>query len=88
MGLNAEGHCGGLVWAWFSGFYASPLVTSQNWIRLKTKFQNQGPFFITGIYGPPHLKDKYKLWQFIMDIGCQIDSPWLIIGDFYQVLRD
>jgi hypothetical protein len=41
---------------------------------------------LTGIYGEPRWEDKYKTWDKIRDLKANHDLPWLIFGDFNEIL--
>ena len=41
--------------------------------------------YITGVYGPPQLKDRHIIWRFLTEISSNMQNPWLILGDFNQV---
>ena len=79
VGLDSVEHSGGLVWAWKSGFQVQVLQLCQNWIHIKVKNFNQA--------GPPKLQDRCNFWQFIMKESQNVKVPWLLLGDFSQVLR-
>lgn len=39
-----------------------------------------------GIYGPLKLSGRHLLWEYIISTCCETNDPWVLIGDFNQVL--
>ena len=46
---------------------------------------------MTIVYGPPAIGDRHKLWDFKDQVHESLigsgDMPWMLIGDFNQVLN-
>jgi hypothetical protein len=40
----------------------------------------------TGIYGEPRWEDKYKTWDRIRELKNNSSLPWIILGDFNEIL--
>ena len=43
--------------------------------------------FCSAIYGSPQLVNREKLWSYLIYICKDILSPWVMIGDFNEVLH-
>ena len=43
---------------------------------------------LIGVYRPPLVADRHKLWQFIEETSKQIQVPWLLVEDFNQVISE
>ncbi|KAI5655569.1 hypothetical protein M9H77_32756 [Catharanthus roseus] len=43
-------------------------------------------WILTVVFASPHLKYRTESWDYISKIGAYIAVPWLLIGDFNQVL--
>jgi hypothetical protein len=41
---------------------------------------------VTGIYGEPRWQDKFKTWEKIRELNQNNTLPWIIIGDFNEIL--
>ena len=87
MGLDVEGHRGGLVLAWKRGLTVNLVQLTQNWIHTQITRVNGFTFFLTGVYGPSNFRDWSNLWNFIIECGFTVQEPWLLIEDFNQVIR-
>ena len=87
IGLSAEGHKGRFLCAWNPGIHVQPLCLHQHWIHLAISFGSQELVYIIGIYGPPKPHDRDQLWEFLVTMSRSISKPWLLLGDFNQILR-
>jgi hypothetical protein len=38
------------------------------------------------LYGEPKWEDKYKMWDKLRKPNGNIDIPWIVIGDFKEIL--
>ena len=41
---------------------------------------------LTGFYGWPEVKDRYKSWTLLSHICSYVDGAWMCIGDFNEML--
>ena len=41
---------------------------------------------LTSIYGEPRWADKYKTWDKMRELKGNCDLPWMIVGDFNEIL--
>lgn len=44
--------------------------------------RNAKPFYCSFVYGANDKKERQTLFQYIQNVSCNIDKPWLIGGDF------
>lgn len=42
--------------------------------------------YVNFIQGPPYPQEKSCFWRMLSDIGEDIQGPWLVIGDFNEIL--
>ena len=56
VGLDAEGHKGGIVMAWSTGFQIQVLSISPNWVHLKVESPFFATSFIPAVYRPHNSK--------------------------------
>jgi hypothetical protein len=48
--------------------------------------EEEGGWRFTGIYGEPDWNQKARTWEAIRSIKQDLASPWLIMGDFNEIL--
>lgn len=86
VGVDSEGRSGGLCLAWSSLLSVDVLSMSKHWIHSRCVDQDNHVFYITCVYGPPKIKERHELWTFLKTIAQTVDLPWIVGGDFNQVL--
>lgn len=47
----------------------------------------QDKFALTVIYAPNELVERYLLWDKLVALKSQVSGPWLLVGDFNNVLH-
>lgn len=50
--------------------------------------ENDSRWRLTGIYGWPESNQKHQTWDLIRSLGSDNNIPWLLGGDFNEVLRE
>lgn len=80
-----EGLSGGLALSWKDTVQIEILFSSANVIDTKIEF-NGKTFFVSYIYGAPNREDRPKFWESLSEIGAQRSAPWLLTGDFNDLL--
>lgn len=88
MGMDVSGHKGGLFFAWAADITYNVLQVSENWIHVSCYDSDGINFWITCVYGMPNVSVRHILWDFIKWIGAGCNVPWLLIGDFNQILNN
>ncbi|KAF7814696.1 ribonuclease H [Senna tora] len=66
------------IW-WLLGFYW--------WIHAHITLPNQQQFLFIGVYGPSVLNERNSLWDFLNNVRPG-NSPWIVIGDFNQIINN
>ncbi|KAG2301147.1 hypothetical protein Bca52824_029798 [Brassica carinata] len=61
------------------------LFSPANVIDTKIEFNNKS-FYVSYIYGAPNREDRPRFWETMSDIGNGRTSPWLLMGDFNDLL--
>lgn len=86
--VEAMGFVGGLWLLW-----DSVIVTIQN-IFMNTQMitvfvkENVMPTWIlTVVYPSPRATNQEELWEYLEQLGCVVDVPWVVVGDVNQVLN-
>lgn len=81
------GLSGGLCLLWKDGIEVSVLESSSNLID--TRVTHKGvTSFISFIYGAPAMENRATFWAKLSEVGRDRDSPWLIFGDFNDILNN
>ncbi|CAG7880359.1 unnamed protein product, partial [Brassica rapa] len=81
------GLSGGLCLLWKDGVDISILESSPNLIDTKVEFKGVSTF-ISFIYGAPAMENRAAFWAKLTEVGRNRDSPWLITGDFNDILNN
>uniref|UniRef100_A0A803QI18 DUF4283 domain-containing protein n=1 Tax=Cannabis sativa TaxID=3483 RepID=A0A803QI18_CANSA len=50
-------------------------------------FQQVGKFFVSLVYAFNDVKKREELWDELEEVAHKIDEPWLIMGDFNEILK-
>lgn len=85
--LKSTGRSGGLGVFWNDDFRVSLICFSQYHIDLKVKPRDEEEWRLTSIYGEAKRSERKKTWDLLKYIRCENDLPWLVIGDFNEVLH-
>ncbi|KAF7804493.1 putative LRR receptor-like serine/threonine-protein kinase [Senna tora] len=86
-GTDVLGRSGGMIAAWNDTTNISVIDVSQHWIHLKGKDLKGMEFLISFVYGPPQAYNRGILWNNLLSFGSSITYPWLIMGDFNQLIH-
>lgn len=85
--VEAMGFVGGLWLLW-----DSVIVTIEN-IFMNTQMitvfvkENVMPtWMLTVVYPSPRATSQEELWEYLEQLGCVVDVPWVVVGDVNQVL--
>ncbi|CAN7119404.1 unnamed protein product, partial [Brassica rapa subsp. narinosa] len=76
---------GGLALIWTDNIKVEILESSENIIDTKVAFKGSSSF-ISFIYGAPSVENRAAVWAEISRIGTNRDLPWLLTGDFNEIL--
>lgn len=80
-----EGLSGGLALSWKDTVQLEVLYSSANVIDTKIVC-NKKTFHVSYIYGAPNREDRPRFWETMSDIGARRITPWLLTGDFNDLL--
>ncbi|GKV14797.1 hypothetical protein SLEP1_g25615 [Rubroshorea leprosula] len=89
--VNSNGLAGGLWLLWDDAAVVVDIVSySDQAIHAIIKVCNNPSFpidwFLSGIYGRPQIATRTLLWNELSTIAENISMPWMMIGDFNDVL--
>lgn len=45
-------------------------------------------FYLTCVYGDPVKERRHAVWERLSDMGASRDSPWMLVGDFNELLSN
>ncbi|KAF7841821.1 reverse transcriptase [Senna tora] len=85
-GTSVEGKKGGTILAWKGSVQCQVLDISPHWIHAFVVDGAGIEFNLTCVYGPPHLSARPPFWQKLTSFSQETQLPWLLLGDFNQVL--
>lgn len=72
---------------WKKNMNVSVADLSMYFCHLKVNATNAFPlYYITFIYGPPEQCNRHLLWTWIKNNAQHMHHPWLLMGDFNQIL--
>lgn len=57
-------------------------------INVLVRFGNQKPWLLPAIYASSNATNREWLWLYLKDLGKVVDYPWMLIGDFNQILNE
>jgi len=85
--VDCRGRAGGLALLWEKTTQVTLLSYSMHHIDVHmTELGSLSPWRFTGIYGWPETSHKAKTCDLIRDLSRQCELPWLLGGDFNEVL--
>jgi hypothetical protein len=82
----SSNRCGGVMLLWRRGIDIHLIFSLPNYIDVSIQESVDKVWRLTGIYGEPHWEDKYKTWNGIRHLHAQSSLPWVLIGDFNEIL--
>lgn len=84
--VEAHGFAGG-IWVWCSTNTMQLDVPSlhDQASHLKVSHCN-GVWCLTAIYGHPSEATMCSFWDFLLLTASQVNVPWLVMGDFNEIL--
>ncbi|KAF7802526.1 reverse transcriptase [Senna tora] len=85
VSIDPVGRSGGLCLLWKQPLSFDLINISHNWIHGYLSGPNNSKILFIVVYGPPNLHNRNKLWDFLHSQSNN-SIPWLLIGDFNQVL--
>lgn len=78
---------GGLALLWKDTSEISIHNSFPNFIDTEVKYKGVSSS-ITFIYGPPQKEHRTEFWSQISELGLARNSPWLLTGDFNDILEN
>jgi hypothetical protein len=82
----SDGRSGGLVFLWNKEITVTSKKVEQNFIDIRINENGESGWRLTGSYGEPSSDKKYLSWEYIRSLHDDIDLPWILMGDFNEIL--
>ncbi|KAK9943536.1 hypothetical protein M0R45_009141 [Rubus argutus] len=84
----SDGRSGGLGLFWKEGITLRIRSSSHRFIDAELKGDLGDPIWrLTGFYGHPTTNLRYLSWQAIKELSDEDSLPWVIVGDFNEILH-
>nr|POE62199.1 hypothetical protein CFP56_39527 [Quercus suber] len=86
-GIRCDGKSGGLALLWKEGVDARFKSCSNVHIDVVVReFSSSPPWRAMGSYGQPKSEKMYILWQLLEALQDQCEMPWIVFGDFNEIV--
>ncbi|XP_074304103.1 uncharacterized protein LOC141638656 [Silene latifolia] len=87
VGVDSVGRSAGVAILWREGVEVDVISSTAHHIdeAIRGVF-NVDEWRLTGVYGWSRHEDKWKTWRLMKDIKSLSSLPWVMIGDFNQIL--
>ena len=82
----SDGKSGGLLLLWKKELVVSLRYKMSNYIDVFVGSNRNNVWRFPGLYGEPKWQDKYKAWKRLRDLHATVALPWLVMGDFNEIL--
>jgi hypothetical protein len=85
---ESDGKSGGLLMLWKKDLNVTSSTVHTNYLDIRINENSADGWRITGFYGEPSGDRKHLSWDYIRDLNSMFDLPWMIIGDFNEILSN
>lgn len=86
---EANGSAGGISVIWDdTEVTVEPISWDDQVVQLLIKQDDHPLWFLSAIYASPKPNFRTHMWHYLRCIGTGLNLPWLLTGDFNQVLED
>ncbi|XP_042958111.1 uncharacterized protein LOC122293658 [Carya illinoinensis] len=87
--VDSFGCSGGLAMLWKDDVNLHILNYSSHHIHalIRNSMFEGGVGIITGVYGHPQTERREEVWSIVKALGRGVTSPWLVFGDFNEILN-
>jgi hypothetical protein len=82
----SNGRSGGVILLWKRELQIQQIFCAPKYIDVKVIETPEKIWRLTGMYGEPKWKDKFKTWDKIRELNGNSNLPWVLIGDFNEIL--
>jgi hypothetical protein len=85
--VGSDGRSGGMLLFWKKEMQITLCHKCKNYIDAKIGCGLENVWSFTGLYGEPRWQDKHLTWQCLRDLHSRSSMPWLVMGDFNEILH-
>jgi hypothetical protein len=82
----SNGRSGGVLLFWKKEINIQLIFSAPKYIDVRVIESQEKVWRFTGIYGEPRWEDKYKTWEKIRELKQNLNLPWIMMGDFNEIL--
>ncbi|KAF8089118.1 hypothetical protein N665_0517s0005 [Sinapis alba] len=82
-----HGKSGGLALLRKKDVVVTKLFVSPKLIDVYVQYNGLN-FYLSCVYGDPNQQSRHILWEKIQRIGSTRNGPWLLVGDFNEILNN
>ncbi|KAL0012531.1 hypothetical protein SO802_007639 [Lithocarpus litseifolius] len=85
--VPSDGRSGGLALLWKEGTMVDFKSSSNSHIDVVVRDSpSSEPWRATGFYGHPETNKRYISWHLLDSLSSQCNMPWVVMGDFNEIL--
>jgi hypothetical protein len=84
--VSCEGLSGGLALFWLPQFDVSLKGFNAHCIDVVISSMGMAPWRVSFVYGEPRREKRFEFWDLMRRLRNQRDGPWMVCGDFNEVL--
>jgi hypothetical protein len=82
----SNGRSGGILLLWKKEIKIKMIFSAPKYIDVKVSESVDKIWRLNGFYGEPRWEDRHLAWDKIHELHNSFDLPWVIIGDFNEIL--
>jgi hypothetical protein len=87
LAMENSGFSGGIIVAWKVGCFVVNIITKKfQYLHLKVNYPRGRAWFFTAIYASPQEINRNVLWNDLKSIAMNMKEPWLLAGDFNDIM--
>ncbi|XP_071681709.1 uncharacterized protein [Lolium perenne] len=88
FGVSSVGLSGGLALFWLQPYTVQLKGLNSQCIDVGIKAENGDSWRASFVYGEPKREKWHEFWNFLRRLKTQGDGPWIVCGDFNEVLHN
>ena len=85
--VKVEGFSGGIWILWRNSVKVKITIRNKQYVHMKVGGLREVPTLITIVYASPQPQSRSSLWQYLYQISCTVNMPWVVYGCFNSILE-